>query len=70
MKKSLCILLLFVSLIVYSQKTVHVYVALCDNIHQGIVPIPKDLGNGQSPRTNLYWGALYGVKTYFTNSKE
>ena len=42
----------------------HVVVALCDNVHQGIVRVPKDLGNGQSPRTNLYWGARYGLKTF------
>jgi len=43
----------------------HVIVALCDNIHQGIVPVPKALGDGQNPRTNLYWGAMYGFRTYF-----
>ncbi len=51
-------------------KTVHVFVALCDNVNQGIVPVPKTLGNGQNPRTNLYWGALYGVKTHFKKSKD
>ena len=50
-------------------KVVHVYVALCDNDNQGIVPVPRDLGNGQSPRTNLYWGAMYGVKTFFRRSE-
>lgn len=49
-------------------KTIHVFVALCDNLNQGIVPVPKALGDGQNPRTNLYWGALYGVKTHFTKS--
>ncbi len=44
---------------------VHVVVALCDNVNQGIVPVPESLGNGQDPRTNLYWGALYGVRTHF-----
>jgi hypothetical protein len=44
----------------------HVFVALADNDAQGIVPIPKMLGNGQDARNNLYWGARYGVKTYFT----
>lgn len=52
-----------------SIKVVHVFVALCDNVHQGIVPVSADLGNGQSPRTNLYWGALYGVKTFFATSE-
>jgi len=46
-------------------KTIHVYVALCDNIHQGIVPVPERIGNGQDPKNNLYWGAGYGVKTFF-----
>ena len=43
-------------------KTIHVFVALCDHINQGIVSVPESLGNGQNPTTNLYWGALYGVK--------
>jgi len=45
-----------------------VFVALCDNRHQGIVPVPKALGNGQDARNNLYWGAMYGVKTFFRRS--
>ena len=48
-------------------KTIHVYVALCDNVHQGIVPVSKKLGNGQDPSNNLYWGAMYGLKSYFKN---
>jgi hypothetical protein len=40
---------------------VHIVVALCDNQHQGIVPVPAELGNGQDPGHNLYWGARYGV---------
>lgn len=43
----------------------HVVVVLCDNRNQGIVPVPASLGDGQNPRTNLYWGAAYGLKTYF-----
>jgi hypothetical protein len=48
----------------------HVVVALCDNEHQGIVPVPAALGNGADPKSNLYWGAMYGVRTYFRRSKE
>lgn len=44
----------------------HVVVALCDNVHQGIVPVPARIGNGQDPRTNLYWGAGYGVRSFFS----
>jgi len=43
---------------------VHVTVALCDNATQGIVPVPVALGDGHNPRTNLYWGAMYGVKSW------
>lgn len=43
---------------------IHVVVALCDNVNQGIVPVPQALGNGQEPKTNLCWGALYGVRTH------
>lgn len=43
---------------------VHVVVALCDNVNQGIVRVPASLGNGQNSASNLYWGAAYGVCTY------
>lgn len=43
----------------------HVVVALCDNESQGIVPVPASLGDGDAPKSNLYWGALYGVRGYF-----
>ena len=46
-------------------KTIHIFVALCDNKYQGIVPVPKAIGNGQDHNNNLYWGALYGIRTYF-----
>jgi hypothetical protein len=45
---------------------VHVIVALADNAHQGIVPVSKALGDGQAPETNLYWGARYGVRSFFS----
>lgn len=51
-------------------KTIHVYVALCDNVHQGIVPVPSKIGNGQDPHNNLYWGCGFGVRTFFKRSKE
>ena len=53
-----------------SVQTAHIFVALCDNKYQGIVPVPEKIGNGQDPANNLYWGAMYGVKTYFKNSKD
>jgi hypothetical protein len=53
-----------------SIRTVHVFVALCDNKYQGIVPVPAAIGNGQDPNSNLYWGCSAGIRTYFKNSKE
>ena len=47
-------------------RVVHIFVALCDNKYQGIHPVPAALGNGQAPSGNLYWGAMYGVKTWFS----
>jgi hypothetical protein len=51
-------------------RVVHVFVALADNAHQGIVPVPVKLGDGDAPFTNLYWGAAFGVKTYFRTSSD
>src|SRR5262249_4055416 len=48
-----------------SNKLIHVLVALCDNEHQGIAPVPARIGNGDDPANNLYWGARFGVKTVF-----
>ena len=48
-----------------SGKLIHVLVALCDNEHQGIVPVPARIGDGDDPANNLYWGARFGVKTFF-----
>jgi hypothetical protein len=50
-------------------RVIHVLVALCDNENQGIVPVPPHLGNGEDPPGNLYWGAGYGVKAFFSKSK-
>jgi len=49
-------------------RIVHVFVALADNLHQGIAPVPARLGNGDDPAHNLYWGAAGGVKTFFVRS--
>ena len=51
-----------------SSKVIHVLVALCDNENQGIVPVPAFLGDGEDTKTNLYWGAAYGLRTYFSKS--
>jgi len=63
------LLLLYIVLIGYTAhskaRVVHVLVALCDNVNQGIVPVPAKIGNGQDPANNLYWGCAFGVKTFF-----
>ena len=71
--KTICILLIFLTITSVCSskgKVIHVFVALCDNKSQGIVPVPAQLGNGEDPRNNLYWGAMYGIKTYFNKSKK
>lgn len=47
---------------------IYVIVSLVDNDSQGIVPVPAKIGNGDDPRSNLYWGALYGVKTFLSKA--
>ena len=53
-----------------SARYVHVFVALADNAHQGIVPVAAVLGNGEDAEHNLYWGSAYGVKTFFSRSPD
>ncbi len=48
---------------------IHVMIPLCDNENQGIVPVPSHLGDGMDPNSNLYWGAIYGFKSYFKRSE-
>lgn len=50
-------------------KVIHIFVALCDNKYQGVVPVPAGIGNGQDPAGNLYWGCGYGVKGFFSKHK-
>ncbi len=66
MKKLLLLSLLLVHVSLFAQtKTIHVFVALCDNEFQGIAPVPEKIGNGKDPVHNLYWGCGYGVKSFF-----
>ncbi|MEO1448196.1 MAG: hypothetical protein AAFV07_01645 [Bacteroidota bacterium] len=66
---SVLVLLLGTNIVWAQAPRIHVFVALCDNVNQGIVPVPASLGNGQDPSRNLYWGAGYGVKTHFKRQK-
>src|SRR5262249_2093890 len=53
-----------------SARVIHVVVALCDNQYQGIVPVPPLIGNGDDPARNLYWGAAFGVKSFFKKAPD
>ena len=55
---------------VNSVPVVHVFVALADNVNQGIVPVSATLGNGDNAATNLYWGAAFGIRTFFSRNKD
>jgi hypothetical protein len=69
MFKFLFFILLFQNFLLANSKLVHVIVALCDNETQGIVKVGKKIGDGNKPNENLYWGASYGIKSYFKSSK-
>lgn len=47
---------------------IYTIVALCDNKHQGIVPVSPKLGNGNDFSNNLYWGAG-GVDIWMTTRR-
>ena len=55
---------------VNSVPVIHVFVALADNVNQGIVPVSATLGNGDNAATNLYWGAAFGIRTFFSRNKD
>lgn len=69
---AICFFILFSGVLSYAQeiKTIHVKVALCDNKYQGIVKVPKGIGNGQDANNNLYWGCGYGIRTFFKKKPE
>ena len=50
-------------------KRVHVFIALADNVNQGIAPVPAKIGNGDDAANNLYWGTTDGFKSVFGRSK-
>ncbi|MBL7964370.1 MAG: hypothetical protein JNM31_11075 [Flavobacteriales bacterium] len=68
--RPILILLLSIANPLHATRVIHVVVALCDNSHQGIVKVPAHLGNGQDARSNLYWGAAFGVRTYLNKAAE
>lgn len=67
--KTILLIILFISPNIFhlqaQTKIIHILTALCDNKNQGIVLVPVAIGNGRDPAKNLYWGAGFGVKTFF-----
>jgi hypothetical protein len=49
-------------------RQIRVFVALCDNKTQGIVPVGEKIGNGDDPDSNLYWGCSDGFGSFFRRS--
>ena len=64
----LLLLLLFFAPLVRAEKSITVFVALCDNATQGIAPVGAKIGNGDDAASNLYWGCSDGMKLYFKRS--
>ena len=62
--------LLFARGAVADEKSVRVFVALCDNKNQGIVPVGAKIGDGDKPDANLYWGCSDGFGSYFKRSRK
>jgi hypothetical protein len=61
---------LFVNDSAAADKTIGVFGALADNQSQGIVPVPKAIGNGDDPDRNLYWGTADGLRGVFDRSND
>lgn len=47
----------------------HISVALANNKNQWIAKVPSQIGNGQDPKNNLYWGAMYGLKSFLIKKR-
>ena len=63
MIRPLLILALSIGGALAAPKKVAVFVALCDNASQGIIPVPAKIGDGNKPEDNLYWGCTEGLPT-------
>jgi len=68
--KTFAILLFLLTITHAETKIVRVFVALCDNKTQGIVPVGAKIGDGNLPSANLYWGCSDGLAIYFPKHKK
>tara|TARA_R110002096_G_scaffold4501_25_gene21223 strand:+ start:24820 stop:25536 length:717 start_codon:yes stop_codon:yes gene_type:complete len=67
---TLCLLSFgFLATVHAEPRSIRVFVALCDNETQGIIPVGARIGNGNDPDNNLYWGCSDGFALYFQNSR-
>lgn len=64
-----CLCLSSVGALRAEPRTIRVFVALCDNATQGILPVPAKIGDGENPDANLYWGCNNGLRSFFRRSK-
>jgi hypothetical protein len=53
-----------------AERSVRVFIALCDNKTQGIIPVGAKIGDGDVPDENLYWGCTDGFGSLFKHSKD
>ncbi|MFD0894696.1 hypothetical protein KBB96_05240 [Luteolibacter ambystomatis] len=61
MFRTLLVLALSAATVFGAPKRVAVFVALCDNATQGIIPVSAKIGDGNKPDDNLYWGCSESV---------
>jgi hypothetical protein len=64
----IAILLASAGLVGAKGKDISVFIALCDNKTQGIIPVSAKIGNGDDPENNLYWGCDEGFPVVFGRS--
>ena len=64
------LLLLLITQSLFAEKSIELFVALCDNKTQGIAPVGAKIGNGDDTANNLYWGCSDGTRSYFSRSKK
>ncbi|QTN30977.1 hypothetical protein HZ994_01080 [Akkermansiaceae bacterium] len=67
--KAILMLLVLSAVAHAAPKQIRVFVALCDNKTQGIVPVGEKIGNGDDPDANLYWGCTDGLAVHFRKSE-
>jgi hypothetical protein len=70
MKLVFALVFFIVAQVAFGEKKVKVFVALCDNETQGIVKVGKEIGDGDKPESNLYWGCSDGLPKVFGKSSK